>query len=332
MPLWPIDHACLAVLTALLVDAAGGDPRWLYHRLSHPVALLGFLIERLDRRFNRAGDSVRRHLAAGFLTAAALTLGAALAGAIVRGLTTPFEFGWLVEGVLASSLLAFRGLYDHVRAVGIALGENLQSAREAAGRIVGRDTASLDRTGVARAGVESLAENFSDGLVAPVFWYLVLGLPGLCAYKTINTLDSMLGHRTVRHEHFGKAAARLDDAANWLPARLAGVLLVAAAALVPGTSGRTAWRAMWRDAPRHRSVNAGWQEAPVAGALGIALAGPRRYAGREVPDAWMGAPGSDPASTVARPVGVEEIHAALRLYLTASIALAGLTLAVCLVH
>ena len=182
--------------------------------------------------------------------------------------------------MLASTLIAFRGLYDRVRAVAAALDQDLEKARAAVAHIVGRDPARLDAPGVARAAAESLAENFSDGVVAPMFWFALFGLPGLCAYKAVNTLDSMIGQRNPRFKRFGKAAARLDDAVNWVPARLAALLLVAAAGLLPEASAPGAWRAAWRDANQHRSPNAGWQEAALAGALGFALAGPARLSRR----------------------------------------------------
>jgi adenosylcobinamide-phosphate synthase len=218
-------------------------------------------------------------------------------------------FGWLVEGLIASTLFAFRGLYDAVRAVAHGLGDSLEAGRNAVSRIVGRDPASLDAGGVARAAAESAAENFSDGFVAPVFWFLLLGLPGLLAYKAVNTLDSMIGHRNARFEAFGKVAARLDDAVNFLPARLAGLLLVLAALPLPGASAAGAWRSMLRDAPKHRSPNAGWQEAALAGALGLALAGPRQYGGQVVEDHWMG--------DGRRNVTAADLGRVLDLYLTA---------------
>jgi adenosylcobinamide-phosphate synthase len=154
--------------------------------------------------------------------------------------------------------------------------------------IVGRDPEQLDAPAVARAAIESTAENFSDGVAAPVLWGAVLGLAGMLAYKAINTADSMIGHRTPRYLDFGRLAARLDDVASWLPARLAALLILAAASLAPGTTPAAGWRALWRDAARHRSVNAGWPEAAMAGSLGLRLAGPRRYGGQVVEDAWMG--------------------------------------------
>jgi adenosylcobinamide-phosphate synthase len=224
--------------------------------------------------------------------------------------------GWIAEALLASSLLAFRDLFDHVRAVRRGLEISLDTARAKVAHIVGRDPETLDEAGVARAATESLAENFSDGVVAPVFWFALFGLGGLAAYKAVNTLDSMIGHRNTRFEAFGKVAARLDDALNWVPARLAGLLLVAAATVLPQASAVRAFGTMWRDAPRHRSVNAGWQEAAMAGALGFALAGPRHYPDGVVPDNWMGDGRAE--------LGPADLNAALRLYLVANALAAGL--------
>jgi adenosylcobinamide-phosphate synthase len=183
-------------------------------------------------------------------------------------------------------------------------------------RIVGRDTAALDEAGVARAAIESLAENFSDGVVAPVFWMAVLGLPGAALYKAINTADSMIGHRTPRHEAFGFAAARLDDLVNLPASRLAALCLVAAARWQKDASAAAAWRAVRRDASRHRSPNAGYPEAAMAGALGLSLAGPRRYGGVAVDDALMG--------DGRRDANAADIRRALALYRRADAVLLGL--------
>jgi adenosylcobinamide-phosphate synthase len=307
------------LLLAFLLDAAWGDPAWLYRRLPHPVALLGRVIEWGEARWNRPrlGDGAR--FLRGLIFALATATLAGGLGWIVERICAAFPGGWIVEALLASTLIAFRGLHDHVRAVAEALDRGLHEARAAVAHIVGRDPAHLDAPGVARAAAESLAENFSDGVVAPVFWFALFGLPGLSAYKAVNTLDSMIGQRSPRYEHFGKAAARLDDALNWVPARLAGLLLVAAAALLPGASARAAWQALWRDAPKHRSPNAGWQEAALAGALGFRLAGPRRYPDGPVDDAWMGDGRAD--------LDAADLRAALRLYLLAGALLAGLLVA-----
>jgi adenosylcobinamide-phosphate synthase len=297
-----------ALLIALLIDGAIGDPAWLYRRLPHPAALLGRAIERLERRFNRPEDPAGERRAAGIITVVMLVLFAGLAGWAVAAIANALPLHWLWLALAISTLLARRSLEEHVAAVADGLGRGgLAAGREAVSHIVGRDPESLDEAGVARAALESLAENFSDGVVAPAFWTVLLGLPGLVVYKAINTADSMIGHRSPRFAAFGWAAARLDDLVNWIPARLAGLLLVGAAAMHPEASVHGAWRAMWRDAPRHRSPNAGWQEAALAGALGIALAGPRRYHGELIDDAWMGDGGR-------REVGVPDIRRGLVLF------------------
>jgi adenosylcobinamide-phosphate synthase len=305
---------CLVLLLALALDAALGDPRWFYATVPHPVAMIGRLVAWGDRALNdeRAGEGAR--VLRGALLATAVVLLAAATGWVLAAALQGLPGGWLVEAVLASTLIAFRGLYDHAAAVAEGLERGPAEGRAAVAHIVGRDPGSLDGPGVARAAVESIAENFSDGVVAPAFWYLLLGLPGLCAYKAVNTLDSMIGHRTPRHLAFGRIAARLDDAANWIPARLAGALIVLAAALLPGARAGAAWHAMRRDAPRHRSPNAGWQEAAFAGALGFALAGPRRYRDEIVEDAWMGDGRSG--------LGPADISRALGLYAAACALLA----------
>ena len=297
------------LLLAMVVDLVAGDPKWLYRRLPHPVVLIGRAVALLDRSLNRQSLDRARRVALGLLCMALVVLACAVAGYLLHEGLRHLPFGWVVEAVLASSLLAFRGLYDAVRKVARALGESLEAGREAVSHIVGRDPQNLDRAGVARAAAESAAENFSDGFVAPAFWFLLLGLPGLLAYKAINTLDSMIGHRNARYEAFGKASARLDDSVNYLPARLAGLLIVGAALLVPGGSVRGAWRAMIRDAPRHRSPNAGWQEAALAGGLDLALAGPRLYGGQRIEDHWMGDGRAD--------LNAEDLGRVLDVYLAA---------------
>ncbi len=237
-----------------------------------------------------------------------LVLAAGLVGWLVeRGLQV-FPGGGLVEAAAASTLIAWRGLHDAVAAVALGLDEGIEQARARVRHIVGRDLQSLDAFGVARAATESAGENLSDGVVAPLFWFAVLGLPGLAAYKAVNTLDSMIGHRTPRHEAFGRFAARLDDAANWIPARLTGGLLCIV------SMRRDAWRVMLRHAARHRSPNAGWPEAALAGALGLALAGPRRYGGVVVSDPWLG--------DGRRAATADDVRAAVRMLRRAAIAIA----------
>ena len=274
-------HAALILACALLLDAALGDPGWLWRRAPHPVVLMGRLIGWLDETFNRgARDWLRR--AAGV---AALALLIAITGGVAMALHflfAQYSVGAAAETVAVAILLAQRSLYDHVAAVEAALREGgLTAGRKSVSQIVGRDPNALGESGVCSAAIETLAENFSDGIVAPAFWYLIAGLPGIAVYKAINTADSMIGHRTSHHEAFGWAAARLDDLMNLIPARLSGLLTIAAA-IPAGGNIRRAWTAMLRDAPRHSSPNAGWPEAAMAGALGIAVGGPRSYAGRRV--------------------------------------------------
>ena len=270
---------------ALLLDAVLGDPDWLWRRAPHPVVLMGRLVEWLDRRLNRGTDRAKR--LGGVVALALLMAATGLAAAALNWLCAQNSLGLAVEVLAVSILIAQRSLYDHVRRVylAFALG-GLAAAREAVSQVVGRDPNALDTSGVGRAAIETTAENFSDGVVAPAFWYLVAGLPGIAIYKAVNTADSMIGHRTTRHEAFGWASARLDDALNVLPARLSGIFTVLAAPLVGGSMG-DAWRVMLRDAHVHRSPNAGWPEAAMAGALGIAIAGPRVYATGPVFDAFV---------------------------------------------
>jgi len=278
----------LALLVAFLLDVLLGDPAWLYRVVPHPVAAFGKLVERAEARLNRPARGRSALIWRGAVVTAALVLAAGALGWGLAALTRHLPGGGVIEGLFAYSLLAYRGLHDHVRAVARGLGESLAAARAAAAKIVGRDPQSLDAAGTARAAVESLAENFSDGVVAPLFYFAFFGLPGLFAYKAINTLDSMIGYRNARYEAFGMAAARLDDAANWLPARLTGLLVVAAALVTPGARAKRAFATVLRDAPMHRSPNAGWPEAAFAGALGFALGGPRRYGKDMVADTWIG--------------------------------------------
>ena len=263
---------------ALILDALVGEPPALWSRLPHPVVLFGRIVGWLDRRLN-AGPDRRRN---GVLAVLALLF----AVLPVPILLAALPFGWVLETVGAAVLLAQRSLADHVGAVAAALERSLAEGRDAVARVVGRDPQSLDRAGVARAAIESAAENFSDGVVAPAFWFAIGGLPGIVLYKAVNTADSTIGHRNARYLEFGRAAARLDDALNWIPARLAGLLICAA-----GLSPR-ALRTMWRDARLHRSPNAGWPEAAMAGVLDLSLAGARIYGGVLTDDPPLNAGGS----------------------------------------
>jgi adenosylcobinamide-phosphate synthase len=270
----------LVLTAALVLDRFMGDPDWLWRRFAHPVALFGKALEFSDRQFNRQDQAPLTKRRNGFLAVAALLLAAAVTGwAIEAALWRLGAAGWALEAVTVSIFLAQKSLADHVSAVALALkNDGLPGARRAVSMIVGRDPERLDEAGVCRAAIESLAENSSDGVVAPAFWFAIAGLPGLLAYKMLNTADSMIGHLNERHRDFGRFAAKLDDAANWIPARLTGLLICAAAALHGGAGrGRAALDVMLRDARQHRSPNAGWPEAAMAGALGLSLGGPRRY-------------------------------------------------------
>jgi adenosylcobinamide-phosphate synthase len=298
-----------ALLVGLALDAWLGDPPALYRRLPHPVVLIGRIIARFEARWLDQSLPPAVLARRGTLATLIVTLGSAAAGLLLQLICLRLPGGWLLLGLLMSTLIAQRGLYRHVAAVADGLEHGLAEARRAVAHIVGRDPQSLDEHAVARGAIESTAENFADGVVAPVFWGLLLGLPGMLAYKAINTLDSMIGHRTPRHRHFGRLAARLDDVANWLPARLAALLILGGALALPRTTPGEGWRAMRRDASRHRSPNAGWPEAAMAGCLDLRLAGPRRYGGEVIDDAWMGE--GPPAATAA------DIRRALRLLVAA---------------
>ena len=307
----------LVLVVALALDAIFGEPEALWRRMPHPVVAIGGVISWADRSLNRRSLSpvIRRLVGLGFIIA--LAGGSFLLGRVTEAILLPQSLGWLPLAALASILIAQRALHDHVAAVAKALqAEGLEGGRRAVAMIVGRDTRRLDEAGVARAAIESCAENYSDGVVAPAFWFALLGLGGLVAYKAVNTADSMIGHRSERHAAFGFGAARLDDALNLLPARLSGVLL-AGAAFVLRADGRAALRAMRRDAPRHRSPNAGWPEAAMAGALGLALGGPRVYVEGPVEDVWLHGEGRREATA-------QDIRRALRLFVTACVLQAAL--------
>ena len=276
------------LLCALLLDAVMGEPKWLWDRIPHPAVLMGRAVAILDKRLNPG----RGGLAAGALTLVLLMGAAFLLG---WGLS---QLGGVVQILLTAILLAQRSLVQHVRAVADGLRISLGDGRRAVAMIVSRDTAAMDRSAVARSAIESAAENLSDGVIAPAFWFLLGGLPGLMVYKVVNTADSMIGYRTPRYEYFGKAAARMDDVMNWLPARLTCALI----ALPAGVLG--SWREIVGDAGQHRSPNAGWPEAAMARAINVALAGPRAYDGRMQDFPWVGAAG-------ARIIGPEAIDAAV---------------------
>jgi adenosylcobinamide-phosphate synthase len=273
---------------AMLIELGIGYPGPVLRAIGHPVTWIGALIGCLESLLNRDASSPIRRGAG--IVAIAVVLGiTGTIAFIIQHQLLRLPLGIFALAVVASSMIAQRSLYRHVANVAVALEkQDIGAARAAVSHIVGRDTAALDAAGVARAAIESLAENFSDGVVAPVFWMVIAGLPGAALYKAINTADSMIGHRTPRYAAFGWAAARLDDLINLPASRLAALLLVAAAALLKTASPAEASRAVARDAARHRSPNAGYPEAAMAGALGLSLAGPRCYGGVTVEDALMG--------------------------------------------
>ncbi len=267
------------LFVALLIDRFDSQ-EWLWRHVAHPVVWFGKAIGLADHHFNLDAVTALQRRRNGFISIALLMLGAAAAGWLLQAALRPVWYlGWFAEAFIVSILLAQRSLADHVSAVATALKTGgLDAGRTEVAKIVGRDPAQLDDAGVCRAAIESLAENSSDGVVAPAFWYALGGLPGLFAYKMLNTADSMIGHMSERHGDFGRFAARLDDVANWIPARLTGLLIVCAGAIRSGwPTARKAWSVMLRDARSHRSPNAGWPEAAMAGVLDLSLGGPRRY-------------------------------------------------------
>lgn len=280
------------MLGALLIDAAAGWPKQLHAKIGHPVSWMGEAISVLEEMLN--GGARQRRLVMGAVTTLIIVAAAYWPAWLIQTLLPSNLIGVLIGAVLAWPLVAARSLHSHVADVALPLeAQDLDGARDAVSMIVGRDPATLDQAGIARAATESLAENASDGVIAPLFWGLLLGLPGIAAYKAINTLDSMIGHKNERFEAFGKAAAKLDDLANWIPARLTGGLF----ALAAGREAGHVFAKMRSDAPNHRSPNAGWPEAAMAAALDIRLSGPRRYGDEATDDPWLneGAPDPTPA-------------------------------------
>ncbi len=322
--MWPFDPAAQLGLMAgaLAAEAAMGYPDPVFRAIRHPVIWIGALIERLDRTLNRSPRLASmpffflfrwRERAGGVLAVLILLLATIVPALALQAILFRAFPGWLAWPLLvlaASPFLAQRSLYTFVAAVGAGLRrDGLPGGRAAVAHIVGRNPLSLDEPAVVRAAIESLAENFSDGVVAPAVWGALAGLPGIVAYKAINTADSMIGHRTPRHEAFGWAAARLDDLVNLPASRLAAFWLIFAACCHRHASPSDALRAVLRDARHHRSPNAGWPEAAMAGALGLRLAGPRVYGDTPVNDAWMGEGRSDAV--------LADLDRALALYRTA---------------
>jgi adenosylcobinamide-phosphate synthase len=307
------------LLLALAIDALIGWPDALYRKIGHPVTWLGKLISHMDKSLNRMEWHPPTRRLMGLLTAAFIILICIVSGQIIQNAVGQGILGFFISVLLAWPLLASRSLYSHVKDVAQPLElMDLRSARGAVSMIVGRDPKQLDTAGVGRAAIESLAENTSDGVVAPIFWGLIFGLPGILAYKAINTMDSMIGYKTPKHLDFGWAAARIDDLANWVPARLTGLII----AMMSGTPN-TALQTIRRDAGKHRSPNAGWPESAMAAALGVRLSGPRSYHDKQTNDPWLYAEGRD--------VEGSDVTRALAVFKRSMFCLAGLLAIVALI-
>lgn len=280
---WPILVFGRAA-AALIIERFTGYPQAVYRHVSHPVVWIGSLIAYLDQRLNKPYvDRAEGRLRG--VTALAILIAATFFPAyMLADILSGWRLGWLVEALLATTLIAQKSLKDHVVEVYTALGRSVPEGRKAVSMIVGRDPSELDESGIARAALESLAENTSDGIVAPVLWYALLGLPGIAVYKAINTADSMIGHKSDKYQHFGWASARLDDVVNLPASRLTGLLFAACRWSRFGEIVSI----MRRDAPKHQSPNAGWPEAAMAAALGLRFGGPRSYQGEMVDLPWMG--------------------------------------------
>ena len=291
MKLWAtdvfLDRALLLAL-ALLLDVFLGDPRLIFKMIPHPISLLGNVISFCERKLNHNSFGDLARLARGALLTVVIAIIVIIIGWVLHVFIALYSL-WVLELILIAFLVAQRSLYDHVRSVSIALEKNgIEAGRRTVAHIVGRNTADLDRGGISRAAIESLAENFADGVVAPVLWYLIFGLPGLFFCKAVNTMDSMIGYRNERYNMFGRVAARLDDVVMWIPARFAALLIIVAACVSQRGNPLRAVRFILNDASKHPSVNAGWPEAAMAGALNYALGGPRIYEGGLREGVWIG--------------------------------------------
>lgn len=274
---------------ALILEYVFGYPRWLYQRIGHPVTWLGALISFADRRYNREGDTDKQRKILGVALLLGIVTLAAVWGWACQRLIRALPVSWLWEAMLVASLLAGRSLYDHVAAVrNVLRDDGIDAARRELSKIVGRNTSQLDEKDVCRAAIESLSENTSDGLVAPLFWYLLAGLPGIAIYKAVNTADSMVGYKTARYMQFGWASARMDDVLNFFPARLTVLLYALGAVFYAPASPLDTLKVAWFDAQKHASPNAGWPEAAMAGALGLRLGGPGMRGGEPHPDPYFG--------------------------------------------
>jgi adenosylcobinamide-phosphate synthase len=295
-----------AAALALFIERLFGYPKPLHDKIGHPVEWIGAVLAKLEALLYDPEAEPPQARLRGLAALLALLLIVAVPAVIATSILSTFTFGWVIEALIATTLIAQHSLYEHVSAVGKGLDTSLPEGRKAVAKIVGRDPAALDESGVVKGALESLAENASDGIVAPVLCYALLGLPGIVAYKAINTADSMIGHKSERYIYFGWAAARLDDLINLPASRLTGLLIAASAAWNDKERGKIAMQAMWRDAPKHQSPNAGWPESALAASLGVKFGGLRSYNGSPVNLPWMG----EGRETLNR----DDIRKGLRLY------------------
>jgi adenosylcobinamide-phosphate synthase len=282
-----MNHFVMAAF-ALVIEYFFGYPQILQRAIGHPVEWIGKLIAYLDEGLNDPHSEASDQRNHGIFAVAALCISVGVPAFLIEKMLLSFDYGWMINTVLATSLIAQKSLRDHVTAVARTLPQSVIAARKEVAKIVGRDPSTLDESGVAKAALESLAENTADGITAPIFWFAIAGLPGIVIYKAINTADSMIGHKSEKYLHFGWAAAKLDDLVNLPASRLTGLLFAGAAWLSSKTQAQAALGAMWRDASKHQSPNAGWPEAAMAGALNLKFGGPRNYDGEIIQLAYMG--------------------------------------------
>jgi adenosylcobinamide-phosphate synthase len=282
-----MNHFVMAAF-ALVIEYFFGYPQILQRAIGHPVEWIGKLIAYLDEGLNDPHSEASDQRNHGFFAVAALCISVGVPALLIEKMLLSFDYGWMINTVLATSLMAQKSLRDHVTAVARTLPQSVIAARKEVAKIVGRDPSTLDESGIAKAALESLAENTADGITAPIFWFAIAGLPGIVIYKAINTADSMIGHKSEKYLHFGWAAAKLDDLVNLPASRLTGLLFAGAAWISSKTQAQAALGAMWRDASKHQSPNAGWPEAAMAGALNLKFGGPRNYGGEIIQLAYMG--------------------------------------------
>ena len=315
-----MNHLVMAAF-ALVIEYFIGYPQSLQRAIGHPVEWIGKLIAYLDEGLNDPDSEPNDQRNHGIFAVAALCLAVGVPAFLIEILLLSFHYGWIINTLLATAFIAQKSLRDHVTAVARTLPQSIVSARKEVAKIVGRDPSTLDESGVAKAALESLAENTADGITAPIFWFAIAGLPGIVVYKAINTADSMIGHKSEKYLHFGWAAAKLDDLVNLPASRLTGLLFAGAAWLKSKTRAQAALNAMWRDAGKHQSPNAGWPESAMAGALDLKFGGPRNYDGETVQLAYMG-DGRRQMTATDIDKGLELYDRALLILLAAAAALA----------